>query len=338
MSYTQVVLKNFGDPEELELRSVEDLAEPQSGEVRVRVLVTSAAFTDVMIRKGMYPDVKEKPPFVPGYDLVGVVDALGAGVEGFAPGDRVADLTTIGAYSEYVCLPAERLTRVPEDVAEEDALAMILSAVTPYQMLHRVAKADKGQSILIHGAGGAVGTSMLQLAREAGITAYGTDVAAKHEMIRSLGATPIDAGAADVEAAITDAVGEGVDFVFDPLGGESFSRSMHALRPGGMLVAFGFQNEVLGRGGSIPLDFVKLKLWDWLPNGHATAFYSIGAMRRLHPDWFREDLGKLFALLVDGRIDPAVAEVVPLSDVRQAHERVEAGEVQGKLVMRVTEA
>ena len=338
MPYTRVTLKAFGGPENLEIETVADLPEPGEGEVRVRVLVTSAAFTDVMIRKGMYPDVKEKPPFVPGYDLVGVVDALGAGVEGFAPGDRVADLTTIGAYSEYVCLPAERLTRVPEDVAEEDALAMILSAVTPYQMLHRVAKADKGQSILIHGAGGAVGTSMLQLAREAGITAYGTDVAAKHEMIRSLGATPIDAGAADVEAAITDAVGEGVDFVFDPLGGESFSRSMHALRPGGMLVAFGFQNEVLGRGGSIPLDFVKLKLWDWLPNGHATAFYSIGAMRRLHPDWFREDLGKLFALLVDGRIDPAVAEVVPLSDVRQAHERVEAGEVQGKLVMRVTEA
>src|SRR6056297_4335975 len=104
MSYTQVVLKNFGDPEELELRSVEDLAEPQSGEVRVRVLVTSAAFTDVMIRKGQYPDVKEKPPFVPGYDMVGIVDALGLDASGSAVGERVADLTTIGAYSEYICL------------------------------------------------------------------------------------------------------------------------------------------------------------------------------------------------------------------------------------------
>lgn len=337
MSFSQVVLTRFGGPESLELRSIETPPEPGPAELRVRILVTSAAFTDVMIRKGMYPDVKEKPPIVLGYDLVGLVDALGPGVEGLSVGDRVADLTTIGAYSEYVCLPADRLTRVPDGVADEDALAMILSAVTPYQMLHRVAKAKPEQSLLIHGAGGAVGSAMLQLARDAGIKAFGTDIAAKHDLIRGFGALPIDAAAADVNAAIRAAVGDGVDFVFDPLGGDSLSRSLHALKPGGMLIAFGFQNEVLGRGGSIPLDFVKLKLWDWLPNGHATAFYSIGAMRRNHPEWFKEDLEVLFAMLAEGRIEPAVAEVVPLSEVRRAHERVEAGEVHGKLVMRVSE-
>lgn len=336
MSFSQVILTDFGGPDVLELRSVEQLPDPGQGEVRVQVLVTSVAFTDIMIRKGMYPDVKEKPPFVLGYDLVGLVDALGPGVEDWTVGDRVADLTTIGAYSEYLCLPADRLTPVPEGVSDEDALAMILSAVTPYQMLHRVAKAQVGQTLLIHGAGGAVGTSMLQLARNAGLSAFGTDISTKHQLIRGYGATPIDADALDPEGAIHAAVGDGVDFVFDPLGGESLARSLHALKPGGMLIAFGFQNEVLGRGGSIPLDFVKLKLWDWLPNGHATAFYSIGAMRRKHPDWFREDLSALFAMLAERRIDPAVAEVVALSDVHRAHERVEAGEVQGKLVMRVS--
>ncbi len=336
MSYKHVVLTAFGGPERLELQTVAALPQPRPGEVRVRVLVTSAAFTDVMIRKGLYPDVKDKPPFVPGYDTVGVVDSLGAGVTGWSLGERVADLTTIGAYSEYLCLPADRLTRVPEGVADEDALAMILSAVTPWQMLHRVARMRAGQRLLIHGAGGAVGTAMLQLARDAGIAAFGTDVTAKHDLIRQLGGTPIDAEAPDEAAAIRAAVGEGVDVVFDPLGGDSLSRSLQALKPGGMLVAFGFQNEVLGRGGSIPLDFVKLKLWDWLPNGHATAFYSIGAMRRQHPDWFREDLATLFSMLAEGRIAPAVAEVVQLAEVRRAHERVEAGEVQGKLVMRVS--
>jgi NADPH:quinone reductase len=335
MSWKKIVLTAFGSPNVLEVQTVEALPEPLVSEVRLRVLVTSAAFTDVMIRKGMYPDVKGKPPFTPGYDLVGTVDAVGSEATRFRPGDRVADLTTIGAYAEYVCLPEERLTPVPEGVSEVDALGMILSAVTPYQMLHRVAKAKAGQSLLIHGAGGAVGTSMLQLARDAGIAAFGTDVAAKHDLIRSLGATPIDADAS--EAALKTALGSGVDFVFDPLGGESLSRSLHALKPGGMLVAFGFQNEVLGRGGSIPLDFVKLTLWDWLPNGHATAFYSIGAMRRKHPEWFREDLATLFGMLVEGRIDPVVAEVLPLEDVRRAHERVEAGEVMGKLVLRVSE-
>jgi NADPH:quinone reductase-like Zn-dependent oxidoreductase len=335
MPFTRVRLSAFGGPENLDLETVPDLPEPGPGEVRVRVLVTSAAFTDVMIRKGMYPDVKEKPPLTPGYDMVGVVDALGPDAHHFQLGERVADLTTIGAYAEYICLPEERLTPVPNGVSEVDALGMILSAVTPYQMLHRVAKAQAGQSLLIHGAGGAVGTAMLQLARDAGVMAFGSDIAAKHDLIRSLGGIPIEADAS--ERTLRTVLVEGVDFAFDALGGESLSRSLHVLKPGGVLVAFGFQNEVLGRGGSIPMDFVKLKLWDWLPNGHATVFYSIGAMRRKHPEWFREDLATLFSMLAERKIVPVVAEVLPLAEVRKAHERVEAGDVAGKLVMRVSE-
>jgi len=336
MSWTRIVVTEFGGPECLEAQQIDALPEPGMGEVRVRVLVTSAAFTDVMIRKGMYPDVKEKPPVALGYDMVGVIDAAGPGATRFRRGERVADLTTIGAYAEYICLPEDRLTPVPEGVSDEDALGMILSAVTPYQMLHRVAKAKAGESLLIHGAGGAVGTIMLQLARDAGIAAFGTDIPAKHDLIRELGATPISADASEDE--LRAAVGEGVDYAFDPLGGESLPRSLHALKPGGMLIAYGFQNEVMGKGGSIPMDFVKLKLWDWLPNGHATAFYSIGSMRRKHPDWFREDLATLFGMLSEGRIRPVVAEVLPLAEARRAHERIEAGEARGKLVLRVAEA
>jgi NADPH:quinone reductase-like Zn-dependent oxidoreductase len=335
MPFTRVRLNAFGGPEELELETVPALPKPGEGEVRIRVSVTSAAFTDVMIRKGMYPDVKEKPPLTLGYDMVGIVDATGPGAARFRPGDRVADLTTIGAYAEYICLPEDRLTPVPEGVSDVDALGMILSAVTPYQMLTRVAKMQPGQSLLIHGAGGAVGTAMLQLAKDMGIAAFGIDVAAKHDLIHGLAATAIAADAP--EAALLEATGGGVDAVFDPLGGDSLSRSLHALKPGGMLVSFGFQNEVLGRGGSIPMDFVKLRLWDWLPNGHATAFYSIGAMRRKHPEWFREDLARLFEMLAAGRIAPVIAEVLPLAEVRRAHERVEAGDVSGKLVLRVTD-
>ncbi len=335
MTWSKIVLTGFGGPDRLEIETVETVPQPRGAEVRIRVLVTSAAFTDVMIRKGLYPDVKERPPFTPGYDLVGVVDATGPDATRFRPGERVAELTTIGAHAEYLCLPEDGLTRVPAGVGEVDALGMILSAVTPYQMLHRVAKARAGQSLLIHGAGGAVGTAMLQLARDAGITAFGTDIATKHDLIRSLGATPIEANAPP--ARLRDAIGGDVDFVFDPLGGESLRRSWQALRPGGLLVAFGFHHRVLGQGGSIPMDLVKLKLWTWLPNGRRTAFYSIGALRRLHPDWFKEDLAALFGMLEGGRIAPVVAEVMPLENVREAHRRLEAGGVAGKLVLRVTE-
>jgi NADPH:quinone reductase-like Zn-dependent oxidoreductase len=114
MSYKRVVITEFGGPEVLKMIEEATLPEPQPGEVRIKVLVTSAAFTDVWIRKGTYPDVKETPPFSPGYDMVGVVDKLGEGVTGFQIGQRVADLTVIGAYSEYICLPAGLLTPVPE--------------------------------------------------------------------------------------------------------------------------------------------------------------------------------------------------------------------------------
>lgn len=333
MPFSQIVLAAFGGPEQLHIRTVETLPEPGPGEVRIRVLVTSVAFTDVMIRKGMYRDVKDRPPFVPGYDFVGLVEAVGEGVTAFAPGDRVADLSTLGAYSEFICRPADDLTAVPDGVSDEDALAVVLSGVTPYQMLHRVARIEAGQSILIHGAGGAVGTAMLQLARDAGVRAFGTDIPEKHALIRQYGGTPI----AIAEPDLASATGGGIDVVFDPIGGKSLRRSLRAVKRGGTLVGFGFTSAVLGQGGSIPADFLKVKLWNWLPNGRATTFYSIGAMRRDHPEWFRHDLATLFAMVAEKRFDPAIAETVTMDDVRAAHARVEAGAVPGKLVMRVSE-
>ncbi len=334
MENRRIVISAFGGPDVLTLESG-PVPEPGDGEVRVRVLVTSAAFTDVMIRKGQYPGIGERPPFAPGYDMVGVVDALGPGATRFRAGDVVADLTTIGAYADYLCRPEALLTAVPDGLHPVDAAAVILSGVTAWQMLNRVVRVSAGQTVLVHGAGGAVGTMLLQLARREGIAAYGADFAGKHSLIRDLGGLPIDAGARDPEAAMMAAAGERVDAVFDPLGGQSLSRSLHVLKPGGMLVAFGFHDHVLGGGGSIPWDFVRLKLWDWLPNGHATAFYSIGAVRRQHPDWFQEDLAALFELLLDGAIRPVIAEVMPLEEARRAHERIEAGDVEGKIVLQV---
>mgnify|MGYP000111973144 CR=1 FL=1 len=168
MSYKKVVISEFGGPEVLHIIEEPSLPEPEAGEVRIKVLATSAAFTDVMIRKGKYPDVKEKPPFSPGYDMVGIVDSLGEGVTGFQVGQKVADLTVIGAYSEYICLAASRLTPVPDEVDPAEAVSLILSYVTAYQMLHRTANVKAGQSVLIHGAGGAGGTAMIQLGKTRG--------------------------------------------------------------------------------------------------------------------------------------------------------------------------
>ncbi len=335
LRYKRVVITKFGGPEVLKLVEEALLPEPAPGEVRVRVLTTSATFTDVMIRKGKYPDVKTKPPFSPGYDMVGLVDKLGEGVSRFKVGQRVADLTITGAYSEYICLPQSRLTLVPEDLDAAEVVALILSYVTAYQMLHRLAKVERGQSILVHGAGGAVGTALLQLGNLLGLKMYGTASKAKHKLVASLGATPIDYKNEDFVERIRSLTNSNIDAAFDPIGGDNFKRSFSLLRRGGRLVGYGFYNATLGKGGSIPVDFMRLQLWNWWPNGRSTAFYSIGALRRKHADWFLEDLSKLLDLLVQGKIKPVIAARMPLVEAKRSHELIEEAGVQGKIVLIV---
>jgi NADPH:quinone reductase-like Zn-dependent oxidoreductase len=335
MGYKRVIITGFGGVEVLKVVEEAVLPEPTPGEVRIKVLVTSAAFTDVMIRKGKYPDVKNKPPFSPGYDVVGVVEKLGDGVTRFKVGQTVADLTVIGAYSEYICLPANHLTPVPDGLDLAEVVSLILSYVTAYQMLHRIAKVKKGQRILVHGAGGAVGTAMLQLGKLLDLEVYGTASKSKHELVARLGATPIDYKSENWVERIRTLTGDGVDAVFDAIGGDSFKKSFSILRRGGILVAYGFYNAVMGKGGNIPLDFIRLKLWNILPNSRSTTFYSIGALRQKQPDWFSEDLTKLLTLLAQGKIKPVIAARIPLAEVQRAHELIEEAGVQGKIVLTV---
>ncbi|HMA84907.1 MAG TPA: medium chain dehydrogenase/reductase family protein [Desulfosalsimonadaceae bacterium] len=336
MGYKRIIINQFGGRDVLEMVEEEKLPEPGPGEVRVKVLVTSAAFTDVMIRKGMYPEVKENPPFALGYDLVGVVDKLGDGAIRFKIGQRVADMTVIGAYAEYICLPEKRLTPVPDDLDPAEAVSMILTYVTAYQLLNRAANVKDGGRIVVHGAGGAVGTALLQLGRLMDLEMYGTASAAKQDLVAALGATPIDYQSEDFAARVPQTAGEGIDAAFDPIGGKNFKKSFSLLRKGGTLVAYGFYNAVTGRGGSIPLDFFRLKIWNMLPNGRSAMFYSIGALRQKHPEWFSEDLDQLFDLLEKGKIKPIIAERMPLADVRRAHELIENSRVQGKIVLTVS--
>jgi NADPH:quinone reductase-like Zn-dependent oxidoreductase len=337
MSYRRVVITRFGGPEVLELVEEVALPEPPPGAVRVKVLVTSATFTDVLIRKGKYPGVKKRPPFSPGYDMVGVVDKLGDGETRLRVGQRVAALTVVGAYSEYLCVPESRLIPVPDGLDPAEAVSLVLSYVTAYQMLHRVARVSAGQRVLIHGAGGAVGTALIQLGKLLDLEMYGTASKSKHELVARLGAVPIDYRSENFVEHIRKLTTDGIDAVFDPIGEYGFKRSFDVLRRGGVLVAYGFQNAVMGKGGSIPLAFIRLQLWNLLPNGRSTTFYFIDGLRQKHPVWFREDLTQLFALLAERKINPVIAARMPLAEARRAHEQIERAEVLGKIVLTVTE-
>ncbi|MGD8368239.1 MAG: medium chain dehydrogenase/reductase family protein [Desulfobacterales bacterium] len=333
MPYRRVVIRQYGPPEVLEVVEEPDLPEPGAGQVRVKVLAASASYTDTMIRKGAYPEVREKPPFALGYDMVGVVDKLGRGAGRFQVGDRVCDLTVIGAYSEYLCVDEDRLVSVPDAVDPGEAVSLVLSYMTAYQMIHRTAKVQPGRTIFVQGASGAVGSALLALAQLDGIRVYGTASAASHGRLSRFGATLIDYRREDFVERLRAKVPGGVDAAFDALGLKSFKRSLKTVRRGGTLVAYGFTHSVDRGKAAVVFDFLGFKLMALMPGARRKTFYSITAVRDRHPDWFAQDLTALFGLLAEKRIKPVIWKRLPLSAAREAHELIERSEPKGKIIL-----
>jgi len=330
-----VQLKRFGDVDGLE---VVDAPVPTAGrgEVRVRVLASGLEYTDVVIRRHLYPQtMSRRPPFALGYDLVGEIDQLGDDVSGYRLGDRVADLTVIGSNAAYRTLRASHLTRVPAGVDAAEAAALILSWTTAYQLLHRAALVQRGQRVLVHGAAGAVGQALLVLGRLAGLELWGTARGAHAALVCELGATAIDYQRDD----FTRVLPGGFDVVFDGIGEDSYRRSFAALKPDGLLCAYGYTAGVQAqrRLHTMLMWIARVYLWrrllSWLPGGKRILVYSINAMRARHPAWFREDLERLFGLLATRDIRPRVAGRIPFDEVAEAHRRLEAGGLDGKLVL-----
>jgi len=330
-----VQIRRFGDPDVIE---VVDAPLPTAGrsEVRVRVLASSVEYTDVTIRRHVYAQTAAlRPPFVLGYDVVGEIDQLGDGVCGFQLGERVADMTVVGSNAGYRTLRASDLTRVPAAVDAAEAAALILSWTTAYQLLHRTAQVKRGQRALVQGAAGALGQALLVLGRMAGLEVWGTGRSAHATLIRELGATPIDYQRQD----FTRVLPGGFDFVFDGVGEDNYHRSFAALKPGGLLCAYGYsagvqaQRRLLATLAWIARVYLWRRLLSWLPGGKRVSLFSINLMRARHPAWFKEDLERLFNLLAAGTIRPRVAERISFDEVAEAHRRLEAGRLNGRLVL-----
>jgi len=326
----RVVITAQGGPEVLKIVE-DDLLAPGPGQVRVRNLASGVAYADVLMRHGLYP--KTPPfPFAPGYDIVGEIDALGPHVQDFFIGQRIAALTMIGGYAQFTIVPQAHLVPVPESLDPAEAVSLVLNYVTAYQMLHRFAHIREGQSLLVHGAAGGVGTAALQLGKILNLKMFGTASKGKHPLVSSLGAVPIDYRSENFVERIRELSPGGVDCVLDPIGGKNWLASYRCLRPGGTLACYGASSAVTEGKFSAGFGFAALGVLKLVPGKHAL-WYNIKNLRDQHPDWFREDLGKLFDLLAARQLQPVIAARLPLREAEEANRLLEQAQISGKLVL-----
>jgi len=328
-----------GGPEALEVRDTSD-PEPGPGQVRIRVGAAGLNFADVMAAQGLYPDAPKRPCVV-GYEVSGVVDALGDRAQGYAVGQRVLALTHFGGHADVVCAPAEQVLPIPDAMSFEEAAAIPVNYVTAYHMLFRVACVRPGERVLVHMAAGGVGTAVLQLCRTVDdLEVFGTASAAKHDVLRAEGcAHPIDYHTTDYAAEVRRLTGgEGVDIVLDPLGGHDWRKGLKLLRPCGRLVAYGFANLASGQRrrparlasqvAGIPL-LTPLGLMN---HNRTVSGVNIGHL------WgqiatLREELQAILALWDQGRVKPLIDRTYSFADAATAHRRMLQHQNTGKIVL-----
>lgn len=338
-----VVLTGTGGPEVLQ---VQERPDPSvgAGEIRIAVRAAGINFADTLARVGLYPDAP-KIPCVLGYEVAGEVESLGEGVADWKIGDRVIAGTRFGGQAELATVPAAQALALPERLSFEQGAAFPVNYGTAYAALIVMGSLRQGDRVLIHAAGGGVGISATQIARNVGAEIFGTASPAKHEAIRAQGVThAIDYRSQDFEAEVMRITnGEGVDLIMDALGPTSFRKDYRLLRSGGRLVMYGLSENSNGGVRSLP---ETLKSLAKMPLATMPWWKSLFLMNEnkgvfglnMLSWWDREgNLDRvtepLLADLEAGRIEPVVAEAFPFERAGEAHEFIAQRRNVGKVVL-----
>ena len=342
MKNKKAIIHEFGNPSVIQIME-EDIPEPKQFEARIKIEASTVSSTDIFIRKGIYPLLKQKPPFTLGYDFVGIVDKIGESVTKVKVGDRVCSIVMIGGNANFICVTAAELTIIPKEVEASLAVCFALSGISAYQMFTHFAKVKEGQRILIHGGSGAIGDTLLQLGKLKNCEMVATASASKHELIKSYGALALDYNAPNYFQSLKNHSANGFDAVFDFTNQASFSNDIKILKKGGTLVTYAvftsalkIEKKTLFNFMAFGMDFgkmlIKLVFWNTF-SGKKAVFYGSSDSKKADPTKHAADTNKLFELLKNGQIKPTIFKIFGLDDVRKAHQLLQDGKVQGQIVI-----
>jgi len=336
----QIWIEKFGPPEVLTLKSAPD-PEPKPGEVRIRVEASGVNFAEIVGRTGLYPDLPPLP-VVPGYEVSGRIDAVGAEVDKSLIGRDVLALTRFGGYADVVCVSAQQIFTRPPGMTSLEAAALPVNYLTAWQLIVVMGGLKRGETVLVHSAGGGVGIAATQIAKHIGATVIGTASGAKHDELRALGVDHlIDYRTEDFERRAREITqGRGVELILDAVGGVSFKKGYRLLAPTGRLGMFGISSAVTGKERRLLDLFLLLARTPWfqfnpmaLINANKGVFgvnlgHLWGEIDRIH-GW-GESLLELWA---QGAIKPKIAQCFSFDQAAEAHRFIQDRKNIGKVLL-----
>ena len=331
----RVVISRYGPPDVLTLIH-EPLPVPKPGEVRILVEAAGVSFGDVAQRANLFFAGAPPLPYTPGYDIVGRVDAIGDGVRDAAVGDRVAVLTMFGGYARYVCVPSGWLVPIPADLDAPQAVAVILNYTTAWQMLRRVAHVRGGDTILVYGASGGVGSAVLDVARHLQLDVVAAASTRWHDALRDQAALLFDERDPQSADAVRVFRPGGFDAAFDGIGGSHLWNTRSFVARRGTVVAFGIAGAVKPGGKRRLTEVARLalllgltKLWPY----PSVELYAMDQRIKVHREEIIADLSEVMGLLATGRLSPRIGATFPLREAARAHQWLESRNNMGKIVL-----
>lgn len=337
----QIWITRSGPPEALEIREAPD-PEPKPGEARIRVEASGVNFADVMGRLGVYPDLP-KLPVVPGYEIAGRIDAVGAGADPAWIGRDVLAMTRFGGYSDVVCLPLEQVFVRPAGMSADIGAALPVNYLTAWQLVVVMGALKPGEKILIHSAGGGVGVAATQIARHIGAVVIGVASAWKHAELKSLGVDHlIDGAKEDIESRVLEiTAGRGVELVLDPVGGESFKQSYRLLAPTGRLGMFGASALASSKSRNLADVIRMIATMPWFtftPPALINANKGVFGVNLLKTaddfNLLKSWMDDLLDLWAQGVVQPKIAKTFLFEEAPLAHHYLQDRKNLGKILLK----